>query len=149
MTVLGTQLLNLNVFTYSTIQNSPNMHCAYTRTHIPAHPFAAVPASLGSLLIKTFLCKRSQLIDLSQRCSPGPSPHHTLPSWRSSWKVLLGLGCRPHVHMGLNKQASVVCGFIIEFPQEWRDVGAELPELRGEKRVRAGEGGGSPRGERS
>lgn len=60
-----------------------------------------------------------------------PSPRHALPPWWSCWKVLLGLGCQPHAHIILNKQASVVCGFIIEFPKEWKEVGMSSGSLWG------------------
>lgn len=43
------------------------------------------------------------------------------------------------MQMDLNKHASVVCGFIIEFPWECREVGAEIPEVRGGCRGREGD----------
>ena len=97
-----------------------HMHI-YTQAH--TYPQAPTPASPGSLLIKIFLCKRSQFMDLSLRCSPHPGPHHTLPPWPSCWKLLLGLGEWATHAMSLNKQASVVCGFIIKFPRERRAEG--------------------------
>lgn len=102
--------------------------CSYAHMHTLLHPNSS---STRTLLRKTFLCKHSQLVDLSQSHSPDSGPHHALPPWRSCWKLLLDLGCWPHVHMGLNKQANVVRGFIAEFPQEWNNVEAELAELGG------------------
>ena len=90
---------------------------AHTRTQAPT------PASPGSLLIKVFLGKHSQFMDLSLHCSPDPGPHHTLPPWPSCWKLLLGLGEWATRAMSLHKLASVVCGFIIKFPRERRAEG--------------------------
>lgn len=106
MVVLGTQLLILNVFSYSSVQDSPSMHCAHTRahTHTGIHTLHPNFSSTRNTPDKDFPCKHSQLVDLSQHRSPDSGPHHALPPWRYCWKVLLGLGCRPHVHMGLNKR---------------------------------------------
>ena len=70
-------------------------------------------------------------MDLSLRCSPHPGPHHPLPPWPSCWKFLLGLGEWATRAMSLNKQASVVCGFIIKFPRERRAEGWERGGSRG------------------
>lgn len=84
-----------------------------THAHIPP-----APAPPGSLLIMIFLCKRSQGLDLSRHRSPHPSPTTPFLSGSSIGKSHSASGSGPHAHVGLSKQASVVCGFITELPRE-------------------------------
>lgn len=90
----------------------------YARTH--THPITPSSSFTRVTLIKIFLCQHPQLTDLSLRCSPTTA--HTTPflPGRPVGNSCSAWGTGPHVHMGLNKQASVVCGFIIKFPREQR-----------------------------
>ena len=106
-----------------------------SKTHALTHSHAHTPLHPNSRFIRVTPDKDFPLQILPAHVSvlfADPSPHHTLPPWRSCWKVLLGLGCQPHAHMVLNKQASVVCGFVIEFPQKWREVGMSSWSLWGQ-----------------